>query len=185
MRSTRPANASTSARADAGAEIAATTGALAASPPPRTIASATTRELLSFGITEESIADQTVLSEGSATASIAIAVSGATKRARRMTKWASRYQRSSASAAVPRERASLAPHSANSAGEMTSAASAATAATVAPAIPIDFRKPCGKIVSVMSAAETVAAENATVRPAVAIVVRMAPGVAPWTSSSSR
>ena len=43
-------------------------------------------------------------------------------------------------------------------------------------MPIDFRKPCGKSVSVMSAAATVAAEKATVRPAVAIVVRIAPGV---------
>ncbi len=55
-------------------------------------------------------------------------------------------------------------------------------ATVAPAMPIDFRKPCGNTVSVISAAATVAAEKATVRPAVAIVVRMAPvGARPSSS----
>ena len=68
---------------------------------------------------------------------------------------------------------------------MTSAASAATTATIAPAMPIDFRKPCGNTTSVISAPATVTAENATVRPAVAIVVAIAPAPAPWRASSSR
>ena len=102
-----------------------------------------------------------------------------------MTAWASRCQRSCAAASEPPLRASFAPHSANSAGAMTSAASAATTATVAPAIPIDWRKFCGKTVSVMSAAATVAAEKPTVRPAVAIVTLTASGVAPRVASSSR
>ena len=72
-----------------------------------------------------------------------------------------------------------------SAVEITSEATAATSATVAPAMPIDFRKPCGNSVSVISATATVTAENATVRPAVFSVVRSASGVAPPPRSSSR
>ena len=63
---------------------------------------------------------------------------------------------------------------------------AATIATLAPAMPIDLTKPSGNTVSVASATATVAAENATVRPAVTIVVRAAVrGSAPWRSSSRK
>jgi len=60
----------------------------------------------------------------------------------------------------------------------------ATTATDAPARPIDCAKPSGKTVSVANATATVAAENATVRPAVRIVVATAAcGSAPACSSS--
>ena len=59
-------------------------------------------------------------------------------------------------------------------------------ATLAPAIPIERAKPSGKTVSVASATATVAAEKATVRPAVAIVARTAArGSAPPASSSRK
>ena len=127
-------------------------------PSPCASASATTRALLSFGMTVASTADHVVVSAGAATASISAAVTTATLPGRRMTQWASRCQRPAASPAPASPRASFAPQSANSAGEMTSAAAAATRATVAPAMPIDFRKACGKTVSVISAPATVAAE---------------------------
>ena len=57
-------------------------------------------------------------------------------------------------------------------------------ATTAPAIPIDFKKPCGNSVSVASAHATVTAENKTVRPARDIVMPIAsPTPAPRASSS--
>ena len=53
-------------------------------------------------------------------------------------------------------------------------------------MPIERAKPSGKTVSVASATATVAAENATVRPAVAIVARTAArGSAPPASSSRK
>jgi hypothetical protein len=67
----------------------------------------------------------------------------------------------------------LRPHIRSSAGDTAREAIAATIATLAPAIPIDWAKPSGNTVSVASATATVAAEKATVRPAVAIVVRTA------------
>ena len=45
-------------------------------------------------------------------------------------------------------------------------------------MPIDFRKPSGNTVRVIIAAATVTALNATVRPAVLIVVRTAPAPSP-------
>ena len=75
---------------------------------------------------------------------------------------------------------------ANVAGAITSADMPATSDTAAPAMPIDFRKPSGKTVSVISAKATVTALKATVRPAVFIVVRtaLAPGPC-WVSSSRK
>ena len=150
------------------------TGVSPVPPKSRSIASATTRELLSVGMTVESTGVQFTPVAGSATASISAAVTAATTPGRRMTPCARRCQRSCA-AAAPRScfGSSLRPHSASSAGEIASAATAATIATVAPAIPIDCAKPSGKTVSVASAAATVADEKTTVRPAVAIVVRIA------------
>ena len=81
--------------------------------------------------------------------------------------------------------ASLRPQMANVAGAITSAAAPATIATAAPAIPIDFRKPSGNTVSVISASATVTALNATVRPAVCIVVRTASGLSLASSSRKR
>ena len=52
-------------------------------------------------------------------------------------------------------------------------------------MPIDLMNPSGKTVSAISATATVAAEKATVRPAVRMVVRTAPAVGPWAASSSR
>ena len=100
---------------------------------------------------------------------------------RRITACASRYQ-------PPRLvrrglTASFEPQSANVAGAMTSDARPAMSATTAPAIPIDFRNPSGKTVSVISASATVTALKATVRPAVRIVVRTASGFS--FASSSR
>jgi len=161
-----------------------TTGAFAG-PPERSSTSETVRPLLSLGITEPSIADQFVLSDGSARASIAAAVTAATSPGLRMTAQATRRQRESLAATVLAGRASLRPQTANSAGETMSAAVAATAATVAPAIPIDLRNPCGNTVSVISAHATVAAEKATVRPAVRIVARIAAGGSAPPASSSR
>ena len=71
--------------------------------------------------------------------------------------------------------ASLEPQTAKIAGAITSAAAPATSETTAPAIPIDFRNPSGKTVSVTSASATVTALKATVRPAVRTVVRTASG----------
>ena len=64
-------------------------------------------------------------------------------------------------------------------------APAATRATTAPAMPIDRRKPIGNTVRVIRATATVSAEKTTVRPAVAIVVEIAPGPGPCRVSSSR
>ena len=66
------------------------------------------------------------------------------------------------------------PIARTSVGVITSEAAPATRATTAPAMPIDFRKPSGKTVSVIRAVATVTALKATVRPAVLTVVRMAP-----------
>lgn len=71
------------------------------------------------------------------------------------------------------------------AGATVRAATAATTATVAPAMPIDFRKPSGKMISVDSATATVAALKTTVRPALAMVARIACMPGPLRLSSSR
>ncbi len=149
--------------------------------------SATTRALLSLGITVSSTGVQTALSAGRASASITAAVTTATSPGRRITACESRYQAPSLSGRSGRRRrlASFWPQMANSAGEIVSAAAAATRATTAPAMPIDWRKPSGKRVSVIRAADTVAALKATVRPAVVMVVRIAAAPAPELSSSSR
>ncbi len=52
-------------------------------------------------------------------------------------------------------------------------------------MPIERRKPSGKMASVAIAAATVTELNATVRPAVAIVRRTASGPGPSRASSSR
>ena len=129
---------------------------LASRPPKsRSRASATVRALWPSGITEESIGVHTARSAGSASSSISAPVASATGSGRRITACASRYQ-------PPRLvrrglTASFSPQSANVAGAITSEAAPATSATTAPAMPIDFRKPSGKTVSVISAAATVTA----------------------------
>jgi hypothetical protein len=127
--------------------------------------------------------DHWTLSAGSAAASMRIAVTAATSPGRRMTARARRYQRSVSGSRDGAVRASLRPHTASSAGDTISAASAATTATQAPAMPIDFRNPCGNRIRVASAHATVAAEKITVWPARVMVVAIASfTVAPAASS---
>ena len=135
-------------------------------------------------MTELSLAeDQIVLSAGRAATTISAAVVAATMPGRRMTARAKRYQRSRP--ASTSGRASFMPHKASRAGETVTDTTAATIAVAAPAIPIDFRNPCGNSVSVASAQATVTAENSTVRPARIIVVAMAsPTSAPAGNSST-
>ncbi len=150
------------------------------------IVSATVRAPCPGGITELSLADvHTTLSAGAAATSIAAAVTSATGPGRRMTARANRYQRRRPASGAGCRRASLVPHRPSSAGETTSADSAATIATTAPAIPIDFRKPCGNSVSVDNAHATVIAENKTVRPARDIVIPIASRTPAPRASSSR
>ena len=73
------------------------------------------------------------------------------------------------------------PSSASTAGSTVSAATIAIRTAAIPPYPIDLRKVCGKTSSELIAAATVNAENATVRPAVAMVRTTAPLV----SSGSR
>ena len=156
--------------------------------PPKSdaTASATVRELLSVGMTELSMGVHSARSAGAARASMTTPVAIATAPGRRITACERRYQRPDVSDRPGRSlRPSLAPQTANIAGEITRAAVAATTATIAPAMPIDLMKPSGNAVSAARATATVAAENATVRPAVRIVVVMAPRVGPWAASSSR
>jgi hypothetical protein len=155
--------------------------------PPKSEAtvSATVRELLSVGITELSMGVHSARTAGAASASMTTPVAIATAPGRRITAWERRYQRPVSSGRLRSLRPSLAPQSANIAGEITSAATAATTATIAPAIPIDLMKPRGNVVSAARATATVVAEKATVRPAVRIVVVIAPRVGPWSASSSR
>ena len=152
----------------------------------RSSASATVRELSPFGITEASTGVHATRSDGAAMASIRTAVAAATSAGRRITARERRYQPPWSSGRSRRWRTvSLPPHTANRAGEITSDPTPATTATTAPAMPIDFRKPSGKTVRVASAIATVAEEKAMVRPAVAIVVRIAARPGPWRASSSR
>jgi hypothetical protein len=97
--------------------------------------------------------------------------------------------RASASAAR-RQRASESeftrvPSTASSAGSVTSAAVAASSATAAPPIPIENRKRCGNTSSDASAAATISAEKATVRPAVRRVRVSAGRPGPSLAISSR
>ncbi len=163
-------------------------GVSADPPKSRSTASDTVRALWLVGTTVESTGVHLAESAGAARTIITTIVTAAMMPGRRMTPCDRRYHAPWPRPAVAvraERRTSLSPHSPNSAGEITRAASAATTATVAPAMPIDWRKPSGKTVSVASATATVAAEKTTVRPAVLIVVRMAAAVAPWRATSSR
>ena len=134
-------------RSPSGAEMATATGALAA-PPRAASASATVRALWPFGITEESIADQVVLSAGSGEREHDDAPSAA----RRRPGAASRRARGGTSGPPSARRArrggrAWRPTARRAPGEIDERRrAAATTATVAPAMPIDFRKPCGKTV---------------------------------------
>jgi hypothetical protein len=176
----------TSAAASAPARTAMMTGVPPEPAKSSWSVSATVRALWSVGITDASIGVQFTRAAGRASARTTSAVAAATAPGRLITACVRRYQRPRSSGASRRLRSdSLAPHRPNRAGEITRAATAATTATIAPAMPIDFTKPSGKTVRVIIAAATVAAEKATVRPAVRMVVATACGVAPWTSTSSR
>ena len=183
---TRSAYAATSAAPAPLLVVTEIVSGLAPVPPNAdSVASATVRALLSVGMTELSIGLHSARRAGAAKASITTPVAIATAPGRRMTACERRYQRPR-SAVLPRSlRASLVPHRPNIAGAITSEATAATTATVAPASPMDLMNPSGNTVSAASATATVLAENATVRPAVRIVVSTAPVVGPWAASSSR
>ena len=76
------------------------------------------------------------------------------------------------------------PSTASSAGSTVSAATIATSTAAMPPNPIERRNICGKNSSEASATATVRPENATVRPAVAIVRdQRRLGVLPGASSS--
>lgn len=76
------------------------------------------------------------------------------------------------------------PRTTSSGGMTNSALAAAMATTPTPAKPNERRKYCGKTRSAASAAATVEAENATVRPAVCTVRRTASStLAPVASCS--
>ncbi len=183
-RATWAAKAPTAGACERGARIATVTGDWPAPAKSRASASATTRALWPCGITALSLAgDQETPSAGTTAASITAAVTAATNPGRRITSRANRYQRSPWPARAS-GRASAAPHSPSSAGDTVSALSAAITAVIAPAIPIDFRKPWGNSISVISAQATVAAEKSTLRPARASVRPIAArGSAPAASSS--
>ena len=76
------------------------------------------------------------------------------------------------------------PSSSRIAGSTVNAASTATRTAATPPYPSDRRKFCGKISSEDIAAATVSPENSTVRPAVAIVTRIALADAFGSSSGS-
>ena len=156
-------------------------------PKSRARVSATVRALWPFGITDESTGVQTARSAGRARSEHQRAgARAATGSGRRMTAWASRYQRPAPPGArAGAGRRASRPRSRTSRARSRARRAPATSATTAPAIPIDCRKPSGKTVSVIRAKATVTALKATVRPAVAIVVRTAPAPGPWRSSSSR
>ncbi len=77
------------------------------------------------------------------------------------------------------------PRTASSAGSTVSAPTIATSTAAMPPKPIDRRNTCGKNSSEASEIATVRPENATVRPAVRIVVASAASVLCPRCSSSR
>ena len=77
------------------------------------------------------------------------------------------------------------PSTASSAGSTDSASDAAIRATSAPAIPIEYRNRCGKIVSEAIAAATVSELKTIVRPDVSSVRRSASTPKPRITDSSR
>ena len=84
-----------------------------------------------------------------------------------------------------RSESTFGPSTASSAGRTVSAASIATSTAAIPPNPIERRNTCGKNSSEPSAIATVSPENATVRPAVAIVVTSADSVSLPARTSSR
>ena len=81
--------------------------------------------------------------------------------------WAGRASRSAARASQAGANAlTRGPSTVSSAGSTVSARVAASNATSAPAIPIEYRKRCGKIVSDATAAATVSELKMIVLPAV-------------------
>ena len=123
-------------------------------------------------------------SAGRASTTMTSAVTTVTVPGRRMTDWATPYQRASERSDFSRA-LSLTFHSAKNAGAIRHDAAAATRATPAPPMAIDWRKFSGNSSSVASAMATVSALNTTVRPAEAMVSRTAFGPGPLRSSSSR
>ena len=77
------------------------------------------------------------------------------------------------------------PRSISTAGVITSDVTAAITTTPSPAYAKERRKYIGKIASAASARATVTAENATVRPAVCIVRKIADALSRPSATSSR
>ena len=90
------------------------------------------------------------------------ATGGTRSRARR----AARRGRPRAASRLGASALTRGPSTASSAGSTVSASVAASSATIAPAIPIEYRNRCGKIVSDAIAAAIVSELNTIVRPAV-------------------
>ena len=113
----------------------------------------------------------------------AAALSAAILPGRRITNCDSRYQKPDSSGRASRSAARCSrpgasaltrgPSTASSAGSTDSASPAAISATSAPAMPIEYRNRCGKIVSDAIAAATVSELNRIVRPEVSSVRRSA------------
>ena len=141
--------------------------------------------------TEVKLIDRNGIPSAIRKAALAIAI----RAGKRMTSCESRYQnpalagRASRAARSRRKAGESAltrsPSSARIAGRTRSAIAAAIRATSAPPIPIEYRNRCGKTTSDASAPATVSELNRTVRPAVAIVRRIAVRPGPWRASSSR
>ena len=114
---------------------------------------------------------------------------------RRMTKRESRYQKPLSAGRASRSAARAShfgasaltrgPSTLSSAGSTVSASDAASSATIAPAMPIEYRNRCGKIVSEATAAAMVSELNVIVRPAVCMVRVSALSPKPDVADSSR
>ena len=174
--------------------MTAKTGDTTVGGKSRRSAVSTTREESCGGSTEASTPVKRIERNGTASTTSSAVAPIATGTGRRISACASRYQpprspRAARSAARRQRRGESAftrsPSRTKSAGRTVSEISPASGATSPPAMPIERRKPSGKIASVAIAAATVTELKATVRPAVAIVRRTASAPGPSRASSSR
>ena len=158
----------------AGAPTTTSTGEVRFGGKPRASVSSTWRALALCGRTLAVTLTNLMPVNGIPSAIRNAALSTAIRPGRRITNRESRYQaplcagRASRSAARCNRFGASAltrgPSTVSSAGSTTSASIAATIATTAPAIPIEYRKRCGKIASDATAAATVRELNRIVRP---------------------
>ena len=158
-------------------------------------ASSTWRALADSGSTWASTDVNWMLKNGIPRTISSAALAAAIRPGKRITSCESRYQnpswagRASRSARRLRNAGARAltrsPSSASTAGSTISAIAAAIRATIEPPMPIEYKKRCGKTISEAIAPATVSALNSTVRPAVAIVRRIASMPGPRLAISSR